>query len=76
MSKVLTLDPMAVFLRTALRSLYFGYCPHPVAVYIRGPIKGYIEPYYAYYPTVTEVGAVPNLYSRKKILGYMELCGA
>ena len=19
-----------------------GYCPHPVAVYIRGPIKGYI----------------------------------
>ena len=37
-----------------------GYCPHPVAVYILGPIKGYIEPYYNYYPTVTEGGAVPN----------------
>ena len=22
--------------------LQFGYCPHPVTVYIRGPIKGYI----------------------------------
>ena len=21
---------------------YIGYCPHPVTVYIRGPIKGYI----------------------------------
>ena len=21
---------------------YLGYCPHPVTVYIRGPIKGYI----------------------------------
>ena len=21
---------------------YFQYCPHPVTVYIRGPIKGYI----------------------------------
>ena len=25
-----------------------------VTVGIRGPIKGYIEPYYKYYPTVTE----------------------
>ena len=22
--------------------LYFGYCTHPVTVYIRGPIKGHI----------------------------------
>ena len=22
--------------------VYVGYCPHPVTVYIRGPIKGYI----------------------------------
>ena len=28
--------------------------PPPVTVYIRGPIKGYIYPYYNYYPTVTE----------------------
>ena len=30
-----------------------GYCPHPVTVYIRGPIKGYIT-ILSYYPTVTE----------------------
>ena len=36
--------------------LNFGYCPDPVTVYIRGPIKGYISPYYTYYPTVTEGG--------------------
>ena len=24
--------------------VYIGYCPHPVTVYIRGPIKGYISP--------------------------------
>ena len=27
-----------------------------VTVYTRGPIKGYIEPYYNYFPTVTEGG--------------------
>ena len=37
-----------------------GYCPHPVTVYIRGPIKGYIQSYYNYYPTVTEGGQYPN----------------
>ena len=36
--------------------IWFGYCPHPVTVYIRGPIKGYIYPYYNYCPTVTEGG--------------------
>ena len=24
---------------------YIGYCPHPVTVHIRGPIKGYIYIY-------------------------------
>ena len=47
-----------------LRSFkYFqvGYCPHPVTVYIRGPIKGDIYPYCDYYPTATEGGvAVPE----------------
>ena len=28
--------------------------------YIRGPIEGYISPYFNYYPTVTEGGAVPS----------------
>ena len=42
--------------------IYLGYCPHPVTVYIRGPIKSYIQPYYSYYPAVTEGGAVPNIY--------------
>ena len=28
--------------------------PPAVTVHIRGPIKGYIKPYYNYYPTVTE----------------------
>ena len=37
-------------------NLYFGYCPHPVTVHIRGPIKSYIQTYYTYYPTVTEGG--------------------
>ena len=32
----------------------------PVKVYIRGPIKGYIKPYYIYCPTVTEGGQYPN----------------
>ena len=32
----------------------------PVTVYIRGPIKGYISPYYIYYPTVTEGGQYPR----------------
>ena len=35
---------------------HLGYCPPP-----RGPIKGYIHPYYNYYPTVTEGGGeYPN----------------
>ena len=38
------------------KELYFGYCPHPVTVYIRGPSKDYIYIYYNYYPTVTEGG--------------------
>ena len=42
-------------------ALCLGYCPLPETVYIRGPIKGYIEPYYNYCPTVSEGGAVPNL---------------
>ena len=32
----------------------------PVTVYIRGPIKGYIQPYCSYYPTVTEWGQYPS----------------
>ena len=28
----------------------------PVTVCIRGPIKGYIQPHYIYFPTVTEGG--------------------
>ena len=35
--------------------------PPPVTVYIRGPIKGYIYPYYNYYPTVSEGGQYPTL---------------
>ena len=38
-----------------------GYCPHPVTVYIKGTIKGYIEPYHEYYPTVTKWGQYPRL---------------
>ena len=30
--------------------------PPPVTVYIRGPIKGYIQPFYIHYPAVTEGG--------------------
>ena len=41
-----------------------GYCPHPVTVYSRSPIKGYIYiyiyPYYNHYPTVTEWGQYPR----------------
>ena len=33
----------------------------PVTVYIRGPIKGYIKPYYNHYPSVTEGGQYPRL---------------
>ena len=40
--------------------IHYGYCPHPVTVHIRGPIKGYIYPYYNYYPTVTEGGQYPR----------------
>ena len=36
------------------------YCPPPVTVYIRGPLKGYISPYYKYFPTVTEGGQYPR----------------
>ena len=45
-------------------TLNLGYCLHPVTVYIRGPIKGYI---YIYTPILYLlsncywVGAVPNL---------------
>ena len=28
------------------KALNLGYCPHPVTVHIKGPIKGYIEPYH------------------------------
>ena len=42
------------------QTLYIGYCPHPVTVYIRGPIKGYISPYYGYYPTVSVWGQYPT----------------
>ena len=41
--------------------LVLGTAPHPVTVYIRGPIKGYIYPCYTYYPTVTEGGQHSNL---------------
>ena len=37
-----------------------GTAPPPVAVYIRGPIKGYIYPDYSYYPIVTEEGQYPR----------------
>ena len=30
-------------------------------MYIRGPIKGYIKPYYIHYPTVTGWGQYPKL---------------
>ena len=43
---------------------FIEYCPHPVTVYSRGPIKDYVHPYYIYYPTVTEGGAVPKVYSK------------
>ena len=33
-----------------------GSCPHPLTVYNRGRIKGYIQVYYEYYPTVNEGG--------------------
>ena len=42
--------------------VWVGYCPHPVTVYIRGPIKGYIEPYYIHYPTITEGGQYPRVW--------------
>ena len=32
-----------------------------LTVYIRGPIKGYIQPYDNYYPTVTEGGQYPRV---------------
>ena len=41
-------------------SLWFGYCPHSVTVYIRAPSMGYIQPYYHYYPTVTGWGQYPT----------------
>ena len=37
-----------------------GTAPRPVTVYIRGPIKGKIEPDYTYYPTLTEWGQYPR----------------
>ena len=39
----------------------FWYCPHPVTVYTRGHIKGYIKLYYTCYPTITEWGQYPSL---------------
>ena len=43
------------------RSFRVGYCTLPVTLFFRDPIKGYIKPYYNYYPTVTEGGQYPNL---------------
>ena len=34
--------------------------PPPVTVYVRGPIKGYMYPYYNHYPTVTGGGQYPT----------------
>ena len=39
-----------------MEPLYPGHCPHPVTVYIRGHVKGYIQVYYDHVPTVTEWG--------------------
>ena len=44
----------------ARRCVHFRYCPHPVTVYIRGPIKRCIYPYYIHYPTVTGWGQYPT----------------
>ena len=46
--------------------LRVGYCPHPVTVDIRGPIKGYI---YNTCPTVTEGGQYPSLGFRTSVQG-------
>ena len=48
--------------------MVLGYCPHPVTVYITGPIKGYIEPYYKYYAAVAEGGQYPRWYAKVDIL--------
>ena len=42
---------------------YIGYCPPAVTDHIRRPMTGYIQPYYDYYPTVTEGGQ----YSRNTV---------
>ena len=52
--------------------VFFGYCPHPVRIYIggRGDITGYIELHYTNYPTVTERGQAPI---SRLIVGITEL---
>ena len=52
-------------------TMHLGYCLSPVTVYIKGPIKGYIYPYYYYYPTVTEWGQDPTytLATSKELVG-------
>ena len=51
-----------------------GYCPYPVTVYVRGPIKGYISPYYSYYPAVTEWGQYPSLGLSPRNDGRLTFC--
>ena len=53
-------DPLTRPETLSPKPLDLGYCTPPVTVYMRGPTKGYIYPYYNYYPTITK-GAVPNL---------------
>ena len=43
-----------------------------IRFYIRGPIKGYIQPYYIYYPTVTRGGGstqpIPQVYKKSRTM--------
>ena len=47
-----------------------GYCPHPVTVYIRGPIKGYIKSFYTSYQAVTEWGQYPTLRHSRVLVAF------
>ena len=52
---------MALEKQELVLGVWTGYCPHPVTVDIRGPIKGYIYPCYTYYPTVSEGGSTQGM---------------
>ena len=38
-----TSKPPCLHLHDEKKTIYFGYCPHPVTVYTKGHIKGYIH---------------------------------